>query len=447
MAVLLLFTGVFGMKKLLPVIGITGLVAAIAAALFYDDSMFAEYSNMFVFNAYAKGFSILCMAVTTLLFMLAPNFLAKDNKHKEEKYALMMFSLCGAICMMSFQNMVMLFLGIEILSIPLYILAASDKNDQHSNEAGMKYFLMGAFATGILLFGIAMIYGSTGSLDISAIGQSITSGAANPALLTIGILMLMIGMSFKISAAPFHFWSPDVYDGSPSLFTAFMSTVVKVAAFAAFFKLFMACFASVGSTWTMVLAIMAALTLCIANLSALLQVSFKRMMAYSSISHAGYLLLAILCMHEGANQAMFLYLVAYSIATVAAFTVFINLQQHSGRSDFHIFDGLGKRSPFQAVVMTIAMLSLAGIPLTAGFFGKYYLFSLSFNAYPWLVIIAILNSAVSIYYYFKVIVAMWMREADDEIDSKLPTLYDLVLVITGVLIVAIGVYPSLILSL
>ena len=447
--VILLFAGIFDMRKMIMPIGVLGILLALAFTIQDIEGAMNVYTNMFLFDTYARAFIAICLVGTLLLFLLGAEFLKDDMHHKGDKYALMLFALCGAITMLSAQNLLMIFLGIEILSIPLYVLAGSQKDDMHSNEAGMKYFLMGAFATGILLFGMAMIYGATGQLELNLIWTNIIAHTYNHPMMNIGVLMILVAFCFKISAAPFHFWSPDVYDGTPSLFTAFMATVVKTAAFATFFKLFLSYFGDISNTWTIVLACISGLSMILANVTAIYQKSFKRMMAYSSISHAGYLLLAIISLNfkEG-SSAILLYLSAYSIATIAAFTVFILVQQQTGRSDFEVFNGLGKRKPLLAVTMTIAMLSLAGIPLTAGFFGKYYLFSLSLHQYYPLVIIAILNSAISIYYYFRVIVSMWFKESEHHaISLEVSPIYNMIAIVTSLLIIAIGILPSLIIEL
>lgn len=447
--VLLLFAGIFDMRRILMPLSALGLILALIFCFQDNGAMFPQFQNMFEFSTYARAFSALLIFSTLLIVLLSNYFLKEDAHYKGDKLALLLFSLSGGITMLAAQNMLMLFLGIEILSIPLYILAASQKDDLHSNEAGMKYFLMGAFATGILLFGMALIYGAVGSTEIKAIENATTLGAFNQNLMILGIMMIMIALLFKVGAAPFHFWAPDVYDGTPTLFTAFMSTIVKTAAFGAFFKLFVYSFALLGAEWKIIIAIASALTMIIANITAIYQISFKRMMAYSSISHAGYLLMALLCVNSMQGQsAMLLYLTAYCIASIAAFAVFILVQKQNESSDFDAFLGLGKQNPMLAVSMTLAMLSLAGIPLTAGFFGKYYLFSVAFAQYKPLVIIAILNAAISIYYYFKVIINMWLKEPvkhQEKIEADV--FYKTVLMICCAAIITIGILPNLIIEL
>ena len=267
---------------------------------------------------------------------------------------------------------------------------------------------MGAFATGFLLFGIALVYGATASFDLQVIARAIAEGKHSLGMLHMGILLMLVGLSFKVSAVPFHFWAPDVYTGSPNLVTAFMSTVVKTAGFAAFYRLFSSAFVDAIDFWGITVAAIAALTMTLANVTALFQTNFKRMMAYSSISHAGYLLLAVLAIGQaGSAGAMLLYTLSYSVATICAFAVYILVAEQNNDATLDAFNGLSKREPFLAAVMVISMLSLAGIPPTAGFFGKYFLFTAAFERYPWLIGLAVINSAISIYYYFKVIIAMY----------------------------------------
>jgi NADH-quinone oxidoreductase subunit N len=273
---------------------------------------------------------------------------------------------------------------------------------------------MGSFATGFLLFGMALIYGGTGSFDVAAIGEVLRSGTFSKPLIQVGLLLLMVGMGFKVSVVPFHFWAPDVYTGSPDLVTAFMSTVVKTAAFAGAFP-------GIEGMWAPVIAVIAGLTMTISNFTAIFQTDFKRMMAYSSISHAGYLLLAILCLGQaGSSGAMLLYALGYGIATVSVFAIYLLVSEQSGDASIEAFNGLSKREPLMAALMAVSMFSLAGIPPTVGFFGKYFLFAGALHEYPWLIVLAVINSAVSIYYYFKVIIAMYFRRTDAEPEVLLP---------------------------
>lgn len=446
-AILSLFIGISGKRSLLLPLGVVGTLAALGATVADWFAPTFSFPNMLTFNHYALAFTGVVLLASLFILLLSGRAFQDLTDTLGDHYGLIFFSLCGAVCMFAYDHLVMLFLGIEILSIPLYVLAGSRVNNLKSSEAALKYFLMGAFATGILLFGTALVYGATGHFDLVGIQNAVATKKVHASfLLNAGILMMMFGLSFKVSAAPFHFWSPDVYEGSPSLITAFMATVVKTAGFAAFYKLFTVAFGGNEGVWSHALAIIAALTMTVGNLTAVFQTGFKRMMAYSSIAHAGYLILGILGDASGSG-AIFLYLMAYSIATICAFAVFMLIDaQHGENSTFASFNGLGYTKPLAAIALTVSMISLAGIPITAGFFGKYMLFTSVFSKHSWLVIVAVLNSAVSIYYYFRVIIAMYFTESSHPATVEIPTNYQAVLVLGVVLIVAIALIPTYILN-
>jgi NADH-quinone oxidoreductase subunit N len=353
------------------------------------------------------------------------------------------------VFMVSFSNMAMLFIGLEILSISLYVLAGSKMNNLFSNEASFKYFLMGSFATGFLLFGIALVYGVTGSFDLTKIAESILAPNADMStLLYAGVLMIMVGMAFKISAVPFHFWAPDVYEGAPTVVTAFMSTIVKMAAFAAFFRLFATCFAPVAPQWVDVVQVITILTLLVSNITAVYQHSVKRILAYSSVAHAGYMLITLVSLSDVSAGAVFYYVIAYSIASIAAFTVLHNVAFENEEAIVDSFNGLSKRNPFLAFTMAVALLSLAGIPPLAGFFAKYYIFNVAFQTgHIALVFLAIITSLIGIYYYFKVIIAMYLKSSDKSEAIQVPVLNQILLVICLILSIALGIFPDLLIGL
>ncbi len=449
LGVLTMFTGLYNHKsKLLPMI-LIGLVAIFILNLFDWNTNIRYYSDMVYFDNYALAFTGLILCIAFLIFLLSGNYYKKDTTHLEDNYAILLFTLVGAVIMVSFSNLVMLFIGIEILSISLYILAGSKKTNLKSNEASLKYFLMGSFATGFLLFGIVLLYGATGSFNLQSITTYVTINIHQlPAIFNMGILLMMIGLTFKLSVVPFHFWTPDVYEGSPTLITSFMATVVKTAGFAAFFRLFATCFVSVNEIYALTLSVMAVLTMSFGNIIAVYQTGLKRMLAYSSIAHAGYMLLAILAMNQQSATSILLYTAAYSIATIAAFTILMLVKETTGNDNFDSFNGLAKNNPFLGVVSIITMLSLAGIPVTAGFFAKYFIFSIAVsNGYLWLVIVAVLNSAVGAYYYFKVIIAMYFKESNSETTITIVPAYKAVLIITALLTLILGIVPGLIINL
>lgn len=307
---------------------------------------------------------------------------------------------------------------------------------------------MGAFSTGFLLFGITLIYGATGSFELSKIHSYLVENtkAISPIFYP-GVILMLIGLCFKVGAAPFHFWTPDVYEGSPSLITTFMSTVVKTAGFAAFLKLFNGTFAPLHEFWVAPLLIIVCLTLVIGNVTALFQKNFKRMLAYSSISHAGYLLFSLIVLTPNSNSNVLVYATAYTFATIVAFAVLILVKQKTGSDSFESFNGLAKRNPIVALGLTVAMLSLAGIPLTAGFIGKYLMFLNVMTEYQTVLVgFAILNALVGFYYYFRVIVAMYFKEGP-EVQLEAPVQYKVVLIVSVLVTIILGIFPSIILNL
>lgn len=446
--IVLLYLGLYKAQKSLLPVTVIGLLVALGLAIFdYTtlDTAKPVYHGMMLFNNYAVVFSVVTIAVTILIILLSKGYFEKISDHIAEYYAIVLFALAGIVIMVSFYNLVMLFIGIEIMSVSLYILAGIKKSDFGSNEAALKYFLMGAFSTGFLLFGVALIYGASGSFNLETIRNWVLDHphGIEPMFYT-GILLIIVGLCFKVGAAPFHFWTPDVYEGSPTLITAFMSTVVKTAGFAAFLRLFSVCFAPLSGFWTPVLLVVTVITLFIGNITALYQHSFKRMLAFSSISHAGYLLFAIVALGAGSANSVFMYATAYSIASIIAFGALILVQQQTGSDNFESFNGLAKRNPFLALVLTVAMLSLAGIPLTAGFIGKFFMFTSALQHFQLImVILAVVNAIISIFYYFRVIIAMYFRDTDRD-ELTVPVYYQLVLGFSALITVLIGIYPAII---
>ena len=448
LGILAMLAEIFKFKKMLLPIVLIGIAAAyIFNFMEWNSGMSIQYfDNMISFDKLAIAFSGIIIATAFFWFILANDYFEEDS-NLVDHFALVLFALVGALMLTAFKNMTTLFLGVEIMSIPLYVLAASKKKDIKSNEAGFKYLIMGSFASGFLLFGIVLIYGATGSFDLLQIRHHIAQNTTTlPLFFYVGVVFMLIAMCFKVSAAPFHFWAPDVYQGSPTLITALMSTVVKTAAFAAFMRLFLIGFAEISTLWAGILAGVIALSLVIANFSAAMQNNVKRMLAYSSISHAAFMLMVVLANVRSnmSVNALIYYSLAYSLGSIAAFGIVYNITKN-GNENIDSFNGLSKRNPVLALCMTVAMLSLAGIPITSGFFAKYFVFTtLIGTQYKWLIIIAILTSLVGVYYYLRVIIAMYfkMDEIQESINVEKSNM--LVISLTTIATIVLGVAPGII---
>lgn len=456
LGILCLIAEIFNLRKAIVPITIAGLLGVLGLVVndFYligGGTMNygvtqSFYNNMIVTSNYSVAFSGLFIVLTIFLVALTPDFHKEHPAKLSDFVAIKLFLLTGAIAMVSFGNLAMFFLGIEVLSIALYVLAASNPKNIRSNEAGMKYFLMGAFASGIILFGITLIYGATGSFDTAVILKAAATGSV-PQWFFMGIVLLSIGLLFKIAAVPFHFWAPDVYEGSPALTTATMSTLVKVAAMAAFFKLMISMNTMVPGTYTMVIVIASVLSMTVGNLMALRQENVKRMLAFSGIAHAGYMLMIFLN-PTAASGTLLYYAAAYALAGIAAFAVILTVCRDKGDENIYNFNGLGKTSPAMAAVLTLALLSMGGIPVLSGFFGKLFLFSDVLRAgHVAIVIIAVINSIISIGYYFKLILAMYTKDSTDTVKQNIPFSYSAVAVLSIVLNIAMGLYPDFVLGL
>lgn len=460
LGVLAMLAEIFKFKKFLYYLVLLGVLGAYVAnfiewrelaagvdASSFLDRVFFKFSNMIRFDNVALAFSGVIIITAFFWFIMAHDYFS-ELETSADHFSLVLFALTGGLMLTAFTNMTTLFLGVEILSIPLYVLAASHKTSVRSNEAGFKYLIMGSLASAFLLFGIALIYGATGSFDIMKIRVAASAGNM-PVFFYAGIIMMLVAMCFKVGAAPFHFWAPDVYEGSPTVITALMGTIVKTAAFAAFMRLFLVGFGGVSEMWGWVLGGVIALSLFISNITAASQSSVKRMLAYSSISHAAFMLMALLANAPGllSVKVILYYSLAYSIGSIGGFTVLYHVSK-GGNENFDAFNGLSKRNPMMAFGMLIAMLSLAGIPVTAGFFAKYYVFTaLISTPYKWLLILAILTSCVGVYYYFKVIIAMYFKKPYSDEPMNLDMSHALLLGITTIITLALGVLPDMIIRM
>lgn len=400
------------------------------------------FNDMLMPGRVSSWFNTLMTACTLLYVTLNGRDIRRVGSHVADYFALIFFTLCGLYVLSSYNTLLMLFLGIEILSIPQYILAGSDKRNLKSSEASLKYFLMGSFSTGILLMGIALLYGAMGSFHISEFSFP-TTDIFSPLALA-GILLIIVAFGFKVSAAPMHLWTPDVYDGAPTPFAAYMATVMKVAAFYAFLRLFHASLGAVSNKWMLVLMIITAATLLVGNITAVFQQSVKRMLAYSSIAQAGFMLFAVLSVNELGRQSLIIYAVAYTLATVGMFTVLAKLKDYT----YDGFNGLAKSNPMLAFATAIFIFSLAGIPLTGGFMAKYYAIAalMTQGNAMWLVIFALFMAAVSVYYYFRVIWAMYFKPGTPQLHAPVSATDNWLLLFTAGLVILVGVAPQVVLA-
>ncbi len=450
LGVVMMFCGILSKNKsTYTATAIVGLVLLLVANILNTYGIFEVHIDthaMLNFEKFGMFFNSIAITATLIYILLSGKAIESTGVNVADYYALIFFVLCGVSILSSFNGLLMLFLGIEIVSIPLYILTGADKHNLKSNEASLKYFLMGAFSTGIMLMGITLIYGATGNFSLGQNSAPNSAGGLmpHPSFLEIaGMILLFVSMCFKVSAAPFHFWTPDVYDGAPSVFTSFMATIVKTAGFIAFIRVFESNTNLLGPTWKILLAFVIIATLLIGNITAVFQQSVKRMLAYSSIAQAGFMLFALLGANDLAKEGILLYSAAYSLATIGVFAVLIKMK------DFSLdgFNGLAKTEPALAFATTICLLSLAGIPLTAGFFAKYYMLASVVKAGGalWLVIIAVLFAAVSVYYYFRIIQAMYFKEGYAE-TLTITTAFKIALLLLSALIILLGIYPSILLN-
>jgi NADH-quinone oxidoreductase subunit N len=445
LGVLCLIFEIFDFRKAIIPITIIGLLAILGLTVSEFNSPASYYNNMLVVNKFSVSFSSLFIVLTLFLVALSHNFYENHQSKLSDYVAIKIFLLSGAVAMVSFGNLAMFFLGIEVLSISLYILAASSRMNIKSNEAGMKYFLMGSFASGIILFGICLIYGAMGSFDIVEISE-MSQSAELPIWFPIGIVLVTIGMLFKIAAVPFHFWAPDVYEGSPTLTTTLMSTLAKVVAIATLYKLLTALHADINYSFQIVVVVISIASMTVGNIMALRQTNVKRMLAFSGISHAGFMLMTLLSLSTSAGSLLY-YASAYSLAGIAAFSVILYVCKNRDNEDIVNFYGLGKTNPLLAAILTGSLLSMAGIPVFAGFFAKLVLFSQTIQAgYLVVVIFAVINSIISVGYYFKLILAMYTKESNEERKGK-PFLIYAVAVVSILLNIILGLFPSLVLDL
>jgi NADH-quinone oxidoreductase subunit N len=437
-------------KSLLVFTSLVGLLMTAISAFAKHPIPAYSFNDSYIVDHMSLFFICIFTISSALAILLSVEYNEREGIRAGEYYALILFCTVGMILLASSTDMIMIFLGIEIVSICLYVLAGIRRNDHRSNEAALKYFLLGAFATGFLLYGMTLVYGSTGSTNLFKIAEFVQNPSAQSSpLLLMGLVLLVIGFGFKVASAPFHMWAPDVYQGAPTPVTAFMAVGPKAAAFAAFFRVFAEAFPDMSSSWEILLSIIAVLSMIVGNLGAIMQTNIKRMLAFSSVSHAGYILMAVIAKSSLGSSSMLFYMLTYAFMTFGVFGIIIILGR-KGEENLEIqnYSGLAYKHPVIALSMTIFLLSLGGLPPFAGFVAKFYLFSAAIQeGLLTLVIIAVLNSAISFYYYLKIVVFMYMKEPEAEFNISLTPMTLFVVLIGVIGTIQLGIFPNAIITL
>ena len=421
--------------------------AVFTLGLVGEDGSF--FSGMIVVDGFSIFFRITFLIIGGLIILASSSYIKREGLAVGEFQALMLFAIVGMNLMVASNELIMIFLGLETLSISSYILLGIRRTDPKSNESALKYFLLGSFSSAFLLYGIALAYGATRTTNLELIGREIASGSASMPLIYAAVGLLLVGFGFKVAVVPFHVWTPDVYEGAPTPITAFMSVGPKAAGFAILIRVLMVAFPATYGKWLGLVWLMAVLTMSVGNCVAIVQSNIKRMLAYSSIAHAGYLLVAVTTHNQEGVAAILFYTMAYALMNIGAFTI-VALVGQKGDEKSHIddFAGLGFKQPGVAAALSILLLSLAGIPLTAGFAGKFFIFRAALESqFVWLTIIGVINSAISVYYYLHVIVVMYMKEPADDwspVAMTPSTISVVALSVFGVL--QFGIFPDLLIN-
>ncbi len=433
---------VFKEKEVLAVLTVASV--AIVAVFTLINPPGIAFNNMFISDNFSRFFKIIFYINAILVTFISVRYLKVEDMHYGEYYSLILFSTLGMMIMASSGDLILLYLGLELMALSTYVLAGFKRTDPKSNEAALKYFMLGAFSSAILLYGISMVYLSTGTTDIQEIALKVTNPDLQHSQIMVGMLFLVVAFAFKIAAVPFHMWAPDVYEGAPTPITAFMSVGPKAAGFSVLARVFLVGFEPLSADWKLYLSILAVLTMAVGNILALSQTNIKRMLAYSSIAHAGYILLGIIAGTADGLSSMMNYLFIYAFMNIGAFAMIILLNTETGKGDeIADYEGLSKTHPIAAAIMLIFMFSLTGIPPTAGFVGKFYLFVGVIEAgYTWLAIVAVIFSAVSAYFYLRVVMFMYMKEPTKRLVIVPSATESLAVFCTTLAVLAIGVFPT-----
>jgi NADH-quinone oxidoreductase subunit N len=427
------------------ILALVGILVTALSTLFLVNEEGSYIFGMTTVDDFGLFFRFTFLIVGALTIMASMSYLEREHLVSGEYFALILFAVIGMNLMATSNELIMIFLGLETLSISSYVLLGVMRTDLKSNESALKYFLLGSFSSAFLLYGVALVYGLTRTTNLELIGREISRGNTSLPVVYLCAGLMLVGFGFKIAAAPFHIWTPDVYEGAPTPITAFMSVGPKAAGFAVLFRVFFVAFPAVASKWLFAAWILAALTMCVGNFAAIVQNNIKRLLAYSSIAHAGYILVAFVSGSPEGEAAALFYLLAYALMNIGAFAIVTVV---SGKGDLRVkvqdFAGIGTTHPVLAATLSIFLLSLAGIPLTAGFTGKFFVFRAALESHQiWLTIIGVLNSAISVYYYLRIIVNMYMKEPEENAPMILisPSMKSvLVISVFGVLL--LGIFPE-----
>ncbi|GIL18981.1 MAG: NADH-quinone oxidoreductase subunit N [Candidatus Jettenia caeni] len=440
-----------GEKNLLAYLSLMGIIVAAILARNSAGTTLFSFNESFAIDNYSLFFNFIFLLSTGLVILISHSYIKREEINHGEYYALILFSTIGMMLMASGADLLNIYIGLEVMSISIYILTGFKRSKLISNEASLKYFLLGAFATGFLLYGISLVYGSTGAINLKQIAGFIADkGSISNPLLLMGMALIIIGLGFKVASVPFHAWVPDVYEGAPTTITAFMSVGPKAAAFAAFLRILMTAFGSTHYEWQKIIYILALLTMTVGNVVAIAQTNLKRMLAYSSIAHAGYLLIALVAANDMGVSSVLFYILAYTFMNIGALAVVIIVSQKGDEFiQIHDFAGLGFKHPGLAVAMSLFMLSMAGIPPTAGFVGKFYIFSAAIKSgYIGLAVIGVINSVISVFYYLRIMVIMYMKEPTRDFNPlTLSPLIVVAVVLSVIGTLHLGIFPSKIMEI
>ncbi len=426
----------------------SGIALVVSIRMLQAGTDQTQFNDMFRVDSYSLFFNIIFLVSTILVALISISYLGRGDKKQGPYYLLILLATLGMMLMAAGNELIIVFLGLELMSLSLYVLAGYFRESPASSEAGMKYLLLGAFASAFFLYGIALIYGAAGTTSIPEIAEELTTESQSPLLLA-GTFLLIVGFGFKVAIVPFHQWAPDVYEGAPTTIAAFISAGPKAAGFAAFIRIFMEALPDIQPQWSGVIILLAMLTMTVGNIIAIAQTNIKRMLAYSSIAHAGYVLIGLAAASDEGTSSAMLYLLVYCVMNIGAFGAVILARTADGENlMISDYAGLGFRKPLLSMFMTVMLLSLTGFPPTAGFVGKLYLFKSAIGAKLYLlVIVGAINTAISAFYYLRVVVTMYMREPEEELEFKsYPSTLVIGLAVAAIGVLLIGILPSLLLD-